>query len=226
MKYRSLKVLIPVCFNIFLMNYIFAQDLSVAAQSIECIGKLHQGELLIQLPSQRNKLNALRNELYKGNDEYKRKVSKAISKLIVERDSFNYYMIQFFNEQYKFSKIYFFSDSDWVALKSNSFLGKNFIDKELQKTIDRREEGKEVFILRNGSTKTQSLEAWVICDRNNAILPSPFPSMYRINNFKTWKNHIFFSSTAPSRDAAYFSRKINQKLTAFYKKSRNKESLQ
>lgn len=217
MKYGCLKVLMFCSFNIFLKSFAAAQEMSVETYAADCIRRLHDSDLIIQLKSEEKKLQALQGELFKGGEAYRQKVLKQINKTERERDSFNYYLIHYMNRLYDFSKTYFYYDNDRSTLMNNGFTGSFFVDSTLNKTI-LRHNSRPFYLLLPGTTPTQGLEALIVSEPMGSALPAPFPSYYRRNNFKTWRNAIFYPSQVAQRDARYFAETLQKKLVGFYKK--------
>ncbi|MFN8279221.1 MAG: hypothetical protein U0V49_02955 [Saprospiraceae bacterium] len=224
MKYGCLKVLMFCSFNIFLKSPVAAQEMSVEAYAADCIRLLHEGDLIIQLKSEEKKLQALQGELFKGGDAYRQKILNQINKTERARDSFNYYLIHYMNRLYDFSKTYFYYDNDRSTLMNNGFTGSFFVDSTLNKTILRHNSG-QYYLLLPGTTPTQGLEALIVSEPVGSPLPAPFPSYYRRNNFKTWRNAIFYPSQVAQRDARYFAETLQKKLAAYYKKCKKNYEL-
>ena len=224
MKYGCLKVLMFCSFNIFLKSITTAQEMSVEAYAADCIKLLHDGDLIIQLKSEGKKLQALQDELFKGGEAYRQKVLKQISKTERARDSFNYYLIHYMNQLYDFSTTYFYYDNDRGTLMNNGFTGSFFVDSTLNKTILRHNSG-QYYLLLPGTNPTQGLEALIVSEPKGSPLPAPFPSYYRRNNFKTWRNAIFYPSQVSQRDARYFAETLQKKLATYYKKCKKSYEL-
>ena len=215
MKYGCLGILWAACFNIFL-NAQSAPETTVESYASECISRLHKGDLIVQLRSEQKKLQALASELDKGGTRYREKVLREIARTEKKRDSFNFHFIREMGRSYRFSRVYFFYDSDRSALKQNGYGGKYFIDSLLKKSLERRTGG-DYFLLQPGITKTQSLDAWIVSEPAGSPLPAPFPAYYRMNNFRTWRHAIFHPSDAERRDAVYFARTLQKRLEKFFR---------
>lgn len=107
---------------------------------------------------------------------------------------------------------------------NNGFTGSFFVDSTLNKTILRHNSG-QYYLLLPGTTPTQGLEALIVSEPVGSPLPAPFPSYYRRNNFKTWRNAIFYPSQVAQRDARYFAETLQKKLAAYYKKCKKNYEL-
>lgn len=210
------KVLLALCFNIFLIFNSRAQDTTLLPTAYYVIGELVHGDLLIMLQSDKNKLEALKLELEKGDVKYKVRVQNLIKKITKERDEFNSAFMKSIAEHYNFSKVYFFYDHDYPELQKSNFIGGRFLNKELKKGVTRTYSQRPFYILKRSKTKTQSLEAYVLHDKSDQPIPNPFPSTIRMNNFATWKNHIFFADKALEMDAEYFAKKLQKKYRKIY----------
>ncbi|MEO6690919.1 MAG: hypothetical protein ABIO44_01140 [Saprospiraceae bacterium] len=182
------------------------------------ITKLHKGDLLVQLKSERNRMNALNIELVKGSDRYKRKVQKLLNEVINDRDSFNFYMIQSMKRFYSFSNVFFFYDSDYVDLKKSAFAGNKFLDDKLNRTVERSSDTMDYFILKQDLTKGQSLESWILMNKDNVEMPSPFPSKVRINTLTTYMNTIFNKKQKFQLNSNRYASSLQKKYESFYKR--------
>ncbi|NOT38266.1 MAG: hypothetical protein HOP11_12910 [Saprospiraceae bacterium] len=209
------KVLTLLCFNIFLIFACSAQDSIIRPTAYTVIGELINGDLLVMLQSERNKIEALQLELEKGDVKYKKKVQKTIEKVKSDRDSFNRAFMQAMTEKYSFSKVYYFYDYDLPELQKSKFIGGRFLTKDLKKGLTRVFSNRSFYILKYSKTNTQSLDAFMLYDKDDNLIPKPFTSL-RINNFTTWKNHIFFSDQAEKLDAEYFAKKLQKKYRKIY----------
>lgn len=210
------KVLVIIGFNIFLIFSVKSQDTSLVSSAYIASGELVRGDLLIMLQSHRKKLEALDEEFKKGDVRYKKKVQNLIAKITKDRDSFNLALMKAMKEHYSFSKVYFFYDHDFYELQKSNFIGGRFLSTELKKGFTRPYSNRPYYILKHGRTNTQSLEAYVLYDKHERVVPKPFPSTIRINNFTTWKNHIIFPDEANKRDADYFAKKLQKTYRKIY----------
>lgn len=213
-----LKVLSFIVFNIFLNFKLIGQDTRLVSTAYIAAGELVKGDLLIMLKSEKNRLDALNEELSKGDEKYKLKVTKLIQEIISDRDSFNMNFIKAIEQHYQFSKVYFFYDHDYLELVKSNFIGGRFLNNDLRKGFTRKFGNRPYYVLKFSKTKNQSLDAYILYDKNENIVPNPFPSIIRLNNFSTWKNNIFYSKTAHARNANYFAKKIQKSYRKIYEK--------
>ncbi len=210
------KVLWILGFNIFLIFSTRCQDSTLVPSSFIASGELVRGDLLIMLQSHRNKLDALNEEFKKGDVAYKKKVQNLIAEITKDRDSFNLSFMNAMKEHYSFSKVYFFYDHDFYELQKSNFIGGRFLSTELKKGFTRPYSSRPFYILKLSRTQTQSLEAYVLYDRYDRVVPKPFPSTIRINNLTTWRNHIIFPDQALKKDADYFAKKLQKTYRKIY----------
>ncbi|MEP7197864.1 MAG: hypothetical protein ABI851_15205 [Saprospiraceae bacterium] len=211
-----------MCFSA--SQILFSQEWNPTIGAVEAIGELHNGDLLIQLKSERNRLNALELELQKGNEKYKEKVQKLMNSISSDRDSFNYNFIQSMKKYYNFSKVYFFYDYDTPELEKSGFIGGRFLNPDLKKGFSRPYSSRSIFILKQADTKEQSLDAFILFNKDNQKLTDPFPSTIRKNNLRTIRNAVFNKSMKNQLDAEYFAKKLQSSYSKFYFK-KYKESL-
>ena len=216
MKYSCFKVWLVCCFNIFLMNCSQAQYSRRFIVAKEGINKLHKGDLLVQLKSERNRLNTLNIELTKGNNRYKRKVQKLLDETTNDRDSFNFYMIQSIKRYYSFSNVFFFYDSDYAELKKTAFSGNKFLDDKLNISVARDSDTRDYFILKQDLTNGQSLESWILTNRENVVMPRPFPSKIRLNTLASYVNTIFYKKEKFQLNSDRYANLLQKKYESFY----------
>ena len=187
-----------------------AQELSPA----ESIRALHEGTLIVKLPTRTTKIKAMQKLLDDPGLEKLIAINKA------EAEAFNRNMVMAFDSTYSFSNVLFTYDYHYDKLKNGEFEG-IFLNKKLQEDASITPGGKPYFVLRFGSSKTEGstgVDAMVVMDDQMGDLKAPFPYYQRLNDLAAFIGSILPAPEQDKRDAIRLVEKLDKKLYRFYEK--------
>ncbi len=192
-------------------------DVSIAE---EAIVDLHNGALVLRLKSYNNKITRLKELIANPDvkDKDREKLEKELETTISERDSYNNDLVAAFNDNYKFSPVYFMYDTSSVALKNGARKG-FLLDENLRvdPTISISEDS--VFMAYIGTLDPadySGVEALIITDSQFEVLPAPFPFYIRVNSLGLVLGKIFSPKQSVKRDTQKMVSKLEHKLSEFY----------
>lgn len=137
------------------------------------IEALNKGILLVRLPSNQKKIEALQNTLEQdlSEKEYKN-VSRTLNRTFEETEKLHAGIISAMGSVYSFSLFGFFMDYDTqevLAGKGKLYHG----DMKKEFVMDK---SAPVYVLSTGRTTETPIDAFLVMDRDLNILPQPFPS--------------------------------------------------
>lgn len=197
-----------------------ASPLSPQQRAKENIIGLKAGALIVRLPSQKAKTEALQALINDTNtsETARRRMEAQLEETIASQREFNQNMMKAFREAYNFSDVLFFFDNNMAALKDGRPDG-IFLDSSLQADPNIRLENKRFFLLGFGSTSSETsdgVEAMIIMDDQLATLEKPFPFYQRLNDFPAFIGSILPAPNQKAKDAVRIVEKFNKKLHRFY----------
>ncbi|RLD22151.1 MAG: hypothetical protein DRI69_02060 [Bacteroidetes bacterium] len=144
------------------------------------IKTLNKGVLLVRLPSNRKKIEALQKTLEQDLSEREFKnVSKTLNRTLDETEKLHTGIISAMESAYSFSSFAFFMDYDTREVlegKSKLYQADMKAEFELDKTT-------AVYILSVGRTTETTIDAFLVMDSALNILPQPFPSQISRSGF-------------------------------------------
>ncbi len=194
-----------------------------ARQSREAIHRLRNGTLIVRLPSQRAKIEALQDIIQNtpADNPRRKRLEKLLEQTLADKREFGENMMKAFQEAYDFSEVRFMYDTATSSLGS----GKRdvFLDENLEVHPGLSLDETPYFILGFGSTSTANersdgVEAMIIMDEDLEPLQSPFPYYGRLNDFGAFIGSIFPAPGQKEKDALRIVGKLNDKLVGFYNK--------
>lgn len=204
--------------TLLLAGTIAAQDRSPA----EYIRSLHEGTLIVKLPTRTTKINAMQKILDEpGIDKKQRaRLEKLIAINREEAATFNRNMVLAFDSTFSFSKVRFTYDYHYDKLKNGQFDG-IFLDKKLQEDASINPGNKPYFVLRFGNSKptgSSGIEAMVLMNDRMEDLKDPFPHYQRLNDLAVFIGSILPAPEQDKRDAIRLVEKLDKKLYRFYQR--------
>lgn len=248
MNHIGIKVFVLCAFNIFLNattngqskenEFIRIDDYSLNGRIVSLnvkkedhhdwityqeLDALMEGDLMVQLKSDRNKIEALQKQLEAGDSKYKEKIQKILNETIFDRDQFNRALMLSMKTWYTYSSVYFFYDSDLKALQSSEYTGKYFLDSSLQKNILRNSSKRNFFVLRNDFKRSESSDHWVLYKNGINILSEPFPSYFSISTTRSVINDLTHPGHGLELNAERLAKKIQGGLNRLRKKKMKDE---
>jgi len=146
------------------------EDKSTAAYHIN---ELKEGVLLVRLPSNRKKIEALENTLTDSLSQKDHKnVSKTLDRTLKETEEVQTGIIAAMGSVFTFSEYAFFMDYDThEVLKDGSRLFQSDM-----KTTYKLKDSTSIYILSVGRTTETPIDAFIVFDKALQIIASPFPS--------------------------------------------------
>ena len=187
----------------------------------QAIIALHEGALVVRLKTKRNKIEKLQESLASDqlSEKDRKRLTKELQSTIEENEKYNTELIAAFNNNYKFSAVYFMYDTSSVTLKiggkSGFLLNKELkVDPQITITQD------SFFVVYNGeldATNSPGIEALIVMDSRFEVLPSPFPYYVKSNSFWLMLGRIFSSKNAVKRDVTKVVTELDHELNFFYK---------
>ena len=189
-----------------------AQDEYSRTEAVESaerhIVKLKNGILLVRLPSNARKIEAIQTMLDTADLDQKdqEKLVKLLETTMAETEDFNSTVIEGFSERYDFSDVGYFYDSDSRLIKSGE---KRPFDSDLKtpKSIDTEATW---YILSIGNTPGMSIKGYVVLDTNLDPLPRPFPATVTRGGFNAIVE--LFTNDPEKRNIE----RLNKKLHKYY----------
>lgn len=172
------------------------------------------GALFVRLPSERNKINALRN-MAEANPAQAARLQREIEKITTDNLASNQLLMQAFQESFKFCAVYFFYDYDTGRVRSADWSGV-FLDMSgaPDPAIDPGSRG--FLILSEGLAGESGRSSYIVMDEHLQMLPGPFPSSFRKNNFMNVILGVFDPTVETHRNHRKLTRKINKAFFRFY----------
>jgi hypothetical protein len=196
-----------------------AQDMTLLEERAQAaIASLKQGTLVVRLPSQRTKLEAMQAVMDDPNtsEAARRRLQTQKEFTIADTREFNLNARSAFQDNYDFSALLFIFDHSTDELQDGRSSG-IFLDStlEVDEAIQLRDP--PFFFLRFGSTSS-GVEAMVITDEHFRDLSKPFPFYQRLNDFSSFMNSIFFlfSPNRKEEDIQRVVDKLNKKLYKYH----------
>jgi hypothetical protein len=149
------------------------------------IEALHDGVLLVRLPSDYKKIESLTKLLDRELSEKENaNVSKELNRTIEENENLHLAMLNAMHKSYTFSDYAFFLDVDSKAVLENG--EKIFWSAPDSIKIDYKlKRGTPYYIMTIGQTSDQSVNAFIIKDSNLKDIPLPFPGKILRKNWTT-----------------------------------------
>ncbi|TXB61662.1 hypothetical protein [Phaeodactylibacter luteus] len=186
----------------------------------QAIRELKAGTLIVRLPSNRRKMEALRSELEKEEEGTVRHkwLAKELATTKEETDTFNLYMYRAFQEAYDFSAVQFTYDYFTPQLKTGDLAGA-LLNEQLQPDNRIAPPDGPYYLLRFGQTQkdySDGIEAMVVMTPDLKNMAPPFPYYQRLNDFTAFIGSIFPRDDQKLFDALRLVGKLNARLKKFY----------
>ncbi|MCB0568565.1 MAG: hypothetical protein KDC66_02325 [Phaeodactylibacter sp.] len=196
---------------------------SAQSRAVESINQLKAGTLLVRLPSQQAKIDAMQQVMASSNtsEAARDRLKSQIETTITNQRVFNLNMVQAFQEAYDFSKALFFYDTNTSRLKSGDQSG-IFLDNNLEADPSIRPGDGPFFILHFGSTSSETsdgVEAMIILDSQFERLEKPFPFYQRLNDFSAFIGSFLPKPNQKTEDALRIVGKLNKKLHTYFQQA-------
>jgi hypothetical protein len=194
-----------------------AQDVLLREkQAIAAISDLHLGTLVVRLPSQRAKLEAMQAVMNTPTTSgpARRRLEAQILQIEAENRNYCLAVMAAFQAQYNFSKVLFIFDYDTEALQNGQHSG-IFLNRSLEVSpgialLDTT----SWYFLRFGTTGESGVDAMIISDKRLRDLEKPFPFYQRLNDFTSFLNGLLFfvNPNRQEEDLLRVVEKLNKKL--------------
>ncbi len=172
------------------------------------------GVLLVRLPSERNKINALRN-MADADPGKAVRLHREIEKITAENQASNQLLMQAFQESFKFCAAYFFYDYDTGRIRSGDWSGV-FLDMSGEPDPAIEPGSREFLVLSEGLAGESGRSSYIVMDEHLEMVPGPFPSSFRKNNFMNVVIGVFDPTVETHRNHRKLVRKINKAFFRFY----------
>lgn len=187
----------------------------------ESINSLKEGVLIVRLPSQQAKTDAIREVINTpgASEAARKRLEKQLETAISSQREFNLNMMRAFREAYDFSDVLFIYDTSTSLLKTGNHSG-IFLDSSLQAQPGIRLEKAPYFILHFGSTSSETsdgVEAMIILDGQFKRLEKPFPFYQRLNDFSAFIGSFLPKPNQKTEDALRIVDKLNKKLNKYFR---------
>jgi hypothetical protein len=184
-------------------------------QAMAAIANLHLGTLVVRLPSQRAKLEAMKSVMNTPttSEAARRRLEAQIMQTEAENRTYCLDIMAAFQAKYDFSPVLFIFDYDTEALQSGQQRGL-FLNRSLETDSGIALIDERYFFLRFGTTGESGVEAMVITDARLRDLEKPFPFYQRLNDFTSFLNGLLFFAN-PDRqeeDLLRVVEKLNKRL--------------
>jgi len=207
----------------FIITLLLACTLSAQNSSpADYIRSLHDGTLIVKLPTRTTKINAMQKLL--DDPDLDSKQRARLEKLIAinkeEAATFNRNMALAFDSTYSFSNVLLTYDYHYDKLKNGDLDG-IFLNENLEEDASINPGSRPYFVLRFGSSKPEGssgIDAMVVMDDQLEDLNDPFPYYQRLNDLAAFIGSILPAPEQDKRDAIRLVEKLDKKLYRFYEK--------
>ncbi|MBK9271576.1 MAG: hypothetical protein IPM48_08250 [Saprospiraceae bacterium] len=214
---RYYIIALLVCFNIFGLK---AQKDSIGYTAYQLIQDVSNGQILVRLRSEQNKLEALQKLLDRQPIDSRNYMDtkNTIDRVKKERDSFNYYLMAGMKSNFSLCPVYFYYDRDHVELKNHNFRKAIYLDSNLQTNVLPDFRNSTIVIIAQAHTEGQELDAFVFLDQKGQSLPAPWPRHLRLNAFRPVINELS-KKNFYKENGEWYAKKLDKKLKKLYRKS-------
>ena len=201
--YKSICLIVLALAGIISGRSLHAQ----ASDPEVAIKALHEGYLVVRLPSYRAKIDTLQSMISRStNTANTTRLQHLLEETIETRDSLHQGYIRAFKNLYQFSKVAYFYDYDAHNLNTAKYFN---LDNEPIAIADIMD--KPLFYLFFERTVESKIDALVIYDRNLKIVPRPFP-----NNFSRGGINFLFLKISEKNFPAWRVSKMQKQLIRYY----------
>lgn len=222
-KSKQFATYLLVCGLGLLASTLFSQSLSKEeawAKAKEQIKELHEGTLLVRIPTQHKKIAAL--EALLQNDQLptanRQRLEDQLETTRQEARNFAHYVIEAFDTAYDFSKVLFMYDTDMAALQSSS-PGGFFLNREGKADTSIVLDQPNFYLLRFGFSTgeaTSHTDAMIIADASIQDLQKPFPYEVRLTDFIATVGQLLPAPEQEKKDIIRSVAKLNRNLQKFF----------
>lgn len=212
--------------SICILCIIMSLSTSVYAQTAEDLQSLasgyatalQQGGLIVRLPSQRNKIEAMRTfrDTAQLNELTKQRLTNNINKLEQENRESNLSLIRAFRQYYELTPVQFLYDTAVSHLLAGRLIG-HFVDDSLRSIPDKSLPESGFLSLRIGYTDPgdySGAEALILGDARWEDVQPPFPTAVAFNNASFFIGQWLNPSTASHRRHQKAVERLGKKLYA------------
>lgn len=191
---------------------------NLQSPAAEYVAALRSGGLIVRLPSQRNKIEAMRTfrDTAQLNELSKQRLTASISKLEQETRESNLSLIRSFRQYYELTPVQFLYDTAVSHLLAGRLQG-HFIDDSLRAIPDKSVPEQGFLSLRIGYTDPgdySGAEALILGDARWVDVRPPFPTAVAFNNASYFVGQWLNPSTASHRRHQKAIDRLSKKLYA------------
>ncbi|HMQ46664.1 MAG TPA: hypothetical protein PKA00_03785 [Saprospiraceae bacterium] len=206
-----------------LTSSLFSQSLSKEAawaKAKEQIKELHEGTLIVRIPTQHKKIAAL-EELLQNKElspANRKRLEDQLETTRQEAQNFSLYVLEAFDTVYDFSKVLFMYDTDMAALQSSNPSG-FFLNREGKADASIVLDQPNFYLLRFGFSTgeaTSHTDAMIITDATITDLQKPFPYEVRLTDFISTVGRVLPAPEQEKKDIARAVAKLNRNLHKFF----------
>ena len=192
----------------------------IAAEQIK---KLREGVLVVRLPSNQRKIDALQALIDGGelNEKDQQRMEGQLNETIENTRKANKRIITGFNQHYNYSEVVFMLDTAVHALKRGQHTD-IFLNDSLVLDPAIKLKGRDFFILRFGKLSQENstgFQAIILSDANFKDLYKPLPYFVRINRLGSIIGTILPRPEQAQRNVDKIVIKLNKNLRRFYHKA-------
>ena len=196
-----------------------AQDMPLPEEIAQAaIASLKLGTLVVRLPSQRAKLEAMQTVMEDPNttEAARRRLQTQKEFTLSDTREFNLNVMAAFQDSYDFSKLLFIFDYSTDELRGGRSSG-IFLNSILEADAAIQLSHTPYFFLHFSSTSS-GVQAMIIADEHFRDLSKPFPFYQRLHDFNSFMNSIFFlfSPNRKQEDIQRIVDKLNKKLYKYH----------
>lgn len=184
----------------------------------EAVNQLFKGHLVLRLPTKMQEISSLERQLANTElrDKKRENLERELKFTIEERDRINRLLVEAFEQEYTFSKVWSVYDTASISLRESAWEG-IFLNNELNPDpgIQFNPEG-EFFTARIGNTDgKQGEKALIITDSQLRDFQAPFPYFVELNSFRWTLSSFFTPKEADRRRLNQVAANLQHQLTRY-----------
>lgn len=194
-------------------------------RAFEAISLLHEGHLVVRLPSLARKIAEYERLLENPNllNSQRDPIAKNLQLTIEERDRSNLLLMEAFENQYTFSQVWYVYDSASVALREKQWEG-IFLNSKLEPDPNIQfNPGGDFLTARIGNTKgSQGLYSIVLGDSELEDFRAPFPYYVQLSSLFSILDGLILPQNADRRTYNKVTARLQSRLVRFYETAERK----
>ena len=182
-------------------------------RAVEAIKILSTGALVVRLPSDSKKIQALKDIIAQGGSG-SRRAQRLLDQTIKENREFNLQLMEAFEANYKLSKVYWLHDTAVSRLNAGEIRG-FLLNKELKVDPDIVIKSKEWLTLKIDYTDpaiSTRVKALILADQQWNNLEPPFPWAFMLHKTSLVLNLVLDPYKAKLRNISKITKKMNKEL--------------